>query len=188
MTDLTDDSIISTAHTSPICKRKLDKDSLSTAIAYILHEIIKENEVIAIVNNKENKTKEEKDNIDIFKGMKIPSISIENFLKRIIKYTNLENSTLILSLIYIDRYCEITKKKLNKQNIHRLLFLGVVLAIKFNEDDYYGNAFYAKVGGIVLEELNFLELGFIKGIEYTLFVSEGVYDKYESYLCKFNEL
>ena len=33
----------------------------------------------------------------------------------------------------------------------------MVLAIKYNEDDYYSNKYYAKVGGINLEEINTLE-------------------------------
>ena len=33
----------------------------------------------------------------------------------------------------------------------------MLLAIKYNEDDYYSNKYYARVGGISLCELNELE-------------------------------
>jgi hypothetical protein len=56
------------------------------------------------------------------------------------------------------------------------------LAIKFNEDDYYSNEYYAKVGGISLQELNNLEYECIKMLNHKLFVDENIYEKYEVYL------
>jgi len=166
---------------------KESKEMAAQAISYILNEIINDNESTSI---KKAVSKEVlvRENEDIFKGNKIPVISIENFLKRIIKYTSLEESTLIMSLIYIDRYCELTSLRLNKLNIHRLIIIAIQMAIKINEDDIYANSFYAKVGGITVEEFNFLELGFTKGIEYNFFVKEDIYEKYQAYLDKFNDL
>lgn len=50
---------------------------------------------------------------------KAPSISIEAYLERICKYTQIEESTLVLCLIYIDRFCDISKFSLSENNIHR---------------------------------------------------------------------
>lgn len=58
----------------------------------------------------------------------------------------------------------------------------MVLAIKYNEDDYYSNTFYAKVGGITLEEINKLEAEFLKHLTFTVFVDEELYNKYTLYL------
>jgi hypothetical protein len=56
------------------------------------------------------------------------------------------------------------------------------MAIKYNEDDYYSNTFYAKVGGISLEEVNILEVEFLKMIKYTLFIDSDIFEKYTIYL------
>lgn len=46
-------------------------------------------------------------------------------------------------------------------------------ACKFHFDSYYDNAFYSRVVGIALPELNALEGELLWGTEYKLFVSEA---------------
>ena len=46
---------------------------------------------------------------DIFFHYYIPNISIENYIKRIMKYSQMNISSLILEIIYIDKMCEIQK-------------------------------------------------------------------------------
>jgi hypothetical protein len=38
-----------------------------------------------------------------------------------------------------------------------MILITTIVAVKFHEDEYYKNDYYAKVGGIMLEELNSLE-------------------------------
>jgi len=85
------------------------------------------------------------------------SVSIGGYIERITKYTHCEESTLISALIYIDRMCEINNIYLMQGNIHRIVFTCIILAIKYNEDDYYTNNYYSKVGGIIVKEFNLLE-------------------------------
>ena len=168
-------------------KRSTSIEDISNVITYILQQIISENELTA----RRLKSIHDDDNTldncfsSLFIGTHIPSISIENFIRRIIRYCKLEKSTLILSLIYIDRYCEYTKVILSKKNIHRIVLLSVLVAIKYNEDEKCGLPFYSKVGGVPVGELLHLEIMFLIGIEYALFVNEYVYDKYETYIDKF---
>ena len=49
----------------------------------------------------------------------VPQITIKAFIERIIKYTKIEESTLILILVYIDRVCDNHKIVLNFYNIHK---------------------------------------------------------------------
>jgi hypothetical protein len=44
--------------------------------------------------------------------------------------------------------------------------VSVVIAIKYHDDEYYKNDFYAKVGGIPKLELNKLEQEFLELIKY----------------------
>ncbi len=72
-----------------------------------------------------------------------------------------------------------------KFNFFRILLASVLLSIKYNEDDFYSNTFYAKVGGISLKEINLLEFEFMKLIQFNLFVQEEVYLKYKEYLLNY---
>lgn len=58
----------------------------------------------------------------------------------------------------------------------------MIIAIKYNEDDYFDNNFYAKVGGVSRKEIDKLEYEFLSLIEFNLFVSEEVFDKYNNYI------
>ena len=67
-----------------------------------------------------------------------------------------------------------------------MFFGSVVVATKFNEDKYYSNSYYAKIGGMELEQLNEVEMEFVIGINFDLFVEAKIFDKYESTLiCNF---
>jgi hypothetical protein len=62
-----------------------------------------------------------------------------------------------------------------------------LLAIKYNEDDYYSNKYYAKVGGINLDELNSLEYNFLILLDFDVFIDEETYEKYKEKLNDFYE-
>lgn len=117
-----------------------------------------------------------------FLSKKVPAITIKNYLERLIKYTKIESTTLVLILIFIDRVCDINKIRLNYFNIHKLIIASMLVSIKYNEDDYFSNEFYAKVGGIRMAEMNKLEYEFLSLIEFNLFVNEEVFNKYNTYL------
>ena len=117
-----------------------------------------------------------------FLSKKIPSISIKNFLERICNLTKIENSTLILILIYIDRICEFNEIELNYFNIHKLIIASLIISIKYNEDFFYSNKIYAKICGISREEINKLEIEFLKLLEFNLFVDDEIYFQYSDFI------
>ncbi len=51
-------------------------------------------------------------------------------------------------------------------------------AIKFYEDLYYTNEYYAQVGGVALAELNKLESEMLCMLEYNLHVAPEMYQQY----------
>ena len=122
----------------------------------------------------------------VFSSTIIPSISIMDYLIRIQTYSNIEKSTLIISLIYIDRLCHKAKVTLTYYNIHRILFSAILLSIKYNEDNFYDNKYYSQIAGVKLKELKTLEYNFIKMLNCELYVSRDIYDKYQIYLENFN--
>ena len=60
--------------------------------------------------------------------------------------------------------------------MHRLLITAVLVAAKFLDDSYFNNAYYAKVGGISLEEMNALELDFLLRCDFRLHVVPEDFD------------
>ena len=53
-----------------------------------------------------------------------------------------------------------------------------MLAVKFHEDDYYKNTFYAKLGGVGDREMNLLELELLNLLQYRLCISTEIFVKY----------
>ena len=124
-------------------------------------------------------------NIDLIKpflSKKKPAISISKFIQRIIKYTQMENSTLVLMLIYIDRLCDLNKFKLNYFNIHKIIIGSMIIAIKYNEDDYYDVSFYSKITGVSQKEFKKIEYEMLSLLDYNLYVNEDIFYKYDNYL------
>jgi len=90
-----------------------------------------------------------------------------------------------LGLVYIDRIIQKhTQLSINSFNVHRLVISSILVASKFNDDNPYNNAFYAKVGGISVAELNLLELNFLKLIDFNLSIENHIYDRYHTELTK----
>ena len=117
-----------------------------------------------------------------FSANTIPNISLYEYIIRIQKYSLIEKNTLILSIIYIDRLCKIGNIVLTYYNIHRILFTAVLLAIKYNEDEFYDNKYYAEIAGIKPCELKFIEYTFFCICNFNLYVSDDIFTNYSRYL------
>jgi hypothetical protein len=125
----------------------------------------------------------------IFHALRAPSISVEAYLQRIAKYAHCKKDHFILSLIYIDRLIQAHPSIiLCDLNAHRLLITSVVLAVKYSSDFFYDNNYYAKIGGVPVEELNNLELRFLFLINFRLYVSTDLFERYDSELQRHSAL
>ena len=113
----------------------------------------------------------------------IPQISLLDYLRRIIKYLKLEFSTLIISMIYIDRICK-EKVYINEFNCHRIMLISIYMAYKYNEDCTHDNKYLSLVSGINLEEMISLEHDFLDLIEFNLFVNDNIYNEYIIYFFR----
>ena len=122
---------------------------------------------------------------DPFSTKSPSNVTLQYFFGRIKKYTKIEKSTLISILIYADRMCTTSGIILNPHNIHRIILGCLLLAIKYNEDVYFTNEHYAKVGGVSLEELNQLEYFTFLLLDFNLFISDDLYQKYLKYITNF---
>ena len=145
-----------------------------TTISELLNNMCKENSSLEI-NNK-NIVSNKK--IKYFMQKKIPFISIKDFLFRLTKYSKICESTLVMILIYIDRMCQKYNFKITYYNIYKLMIAAMVVAIKYNEDEFYTLDFYGKLGGISKFEMNILEYEFACMINFKLFITEKLFYKY----------
>lgn len=116
-----------------------------------------------------------------FSAYSVPNISLYEYLFRIQKYTFIEKNTLILSVIYIDRFCKFGKITLTYYNIHRILFAAILIAIKYNEDEFYDNKYYAEIAGIKPPELKNIEYNFCSICNFNLYVSDDIFMNYSQY-------
>jgi phosphate system cyclin PHO80 len=124
----------------------------------------------------------------IFSANPIPKISIYDYLIRINKYSEIETSTLICSLILIDHISQSSDIILTYYNIHRIIFAAILASIKYNEDSFYGNKFYAEIAGVKLKELNMIEYTFLELTDFNVFIKTEEYKEYTIYLKKFYEI
>lgn len=67
---------------------------------------------------------------------------------------------------------------------NRLALTAILLAVKYNEDCYFDNKYYAKIGGISLKELNYLERIMLGLMNYELYVSGEEYEMYLNEIYK----
>ena len=102
-----------------------------------------------------------------FHARNVPSIGIETYLQRILKYCPVTNDVFISLLVYFDRMSrklasqsteadnlssedrasgiETKGFAIDSYNVHRLVIAGITISSKFHSDVFYTNSRYAKV-------------------------------------------
>mgnify|MGYP002378578721 CR=1 FL=1 len=141
-------------------------------------------------------------NVLAFHGTNVPGISLHAYLARVLKYCPVTNEVFLSLLVYFDRIAKkannFKKKKedesedspeqlfvMDSYNIHRLIISGITVSSKFFSDIFYKNLRYAKVGGLPLEELNYLELQFLLLLDFKLMISVEDLQNYADLLLRF---
>ncbi len=150
------------------------KNSRNCKLAKSISEILDKLTLRPIKNFKKKILK------DSFTGKRFPNITIYDYINRIITYTEIEENTLICSLIYIDKLDQ--KKQVTKFNIHRIFFSAVLCSIKYNEDEFFNNEYYAKVAGVTINELNKMEYDFLVLLDFNLYIEPNTFNDYKMLL------
>ena len=124
----------------------------------------------------------ERSQVTKFHALKAPGIGIQQYLERIHKYASCSSQCFIMALIYIDRLIQRNNFLLTELNVHRVIVTAILLAAKFFDDAYYNNAYYAKVGGVLISEMNGLEVDFLFRINFSLHVTPELFEQYRAEL------
>ena len=158
---------------SPSLKKHIIK-----AIVANLEDIIEE-------NKKNNKYKYIlKDNIFYLENL--PPISLEKYVQHLVKYTQMNISTLILAVMYIDEFCEKYKYFLTSNNIYRLILISVFISLKYNEDIFINANAYASIAGVSVEDLKNLEFQMCVALDFSFFIKSKNYQQYFQYFSKYS--
>ncbi|ORX97487.1 cyclin-domain-containing protein [Basidiobolus meristosporus CBS 931.73] len=136
-----------------------DTAHLTHLIADMLNRLISHNDNIPLTS----------DSLTRFHSRSPPGISIYDYLRRVVKYTSVEKTCLLMLLVYIDRVSELHQNfVISSLTVHRFLITAITVASKATCDSYCTNHHYAKVGGISVQEINALELEFLFFIDWRL--------------------
>ena len=146
---------------------------LIESVSSLIEDIIKRNMI---------KKKLSKKSVFFCEDSEMPDISIHNYIYFIYTYLNLEFSSILLSVISINRFLEINKDYLSKNNFYKLFIASCLLNSKLNEEPLYFYDYYAKAGRIDKNELIILENEYFKMIDYKLFVNEDIYKRYYNFI------
>ncbi|EIW82172.1 cyclin-domain-containing protein [Coniophora puteana RWD-64-598 SS2] len=128
-----------------------------------------------------------------FHARNIPTIALDAYLLRILKYCPTTNEVFLALLVYFDRMSRLAAEAtsrtfvIDSYNVHRLVIAGVTVASKFFSDVFYTNSRYAKVGGLPQAELNQLELQFLLLNDFNLVISPQEMQKYAEQLVIFSQ-
>lgn len=91
-----------------------------------------------------------------FHARSIPSISIQAYFTRILKYCPCANECLIALLVYFDRMTcpssdlHLKPLHIDSYNVHRLIITGLMISSKLYSDVFFTNTRYAKVNSVYI--------------------------------------
>lgn len=184
-------------------------DNLLLMLSALLQKIVEANDLLhpehySTTWQQQQRSEQIKDiytaNVLAFHGRNVPAISLHAYLTRILKYCPVTNEVFLSLLVYFDRIAKRANVGefsgddpqgnhqlfvMDSYNIHRLIIAGVTVASKFFSDVFYKNSRYAKVGGLPLDELNYLEVQFLLLLDFELMVQIEEMTKYGDLLLKF---
>lgn len=155
-------------------QKLVSNEDIINAISLNYEEIIKENKELVdfVVKDK-------------FYLRRVPNITLSEYITYILEHTNINISTIIIAIIYIDMFCEKYKYVLCFNNIYLMFLTACLLSIKFNEDKYISSQFYAEICEIPVEFLNELEKYLCLKLRYSLYVEDTEYNSYYNYLANY---
>ena len=95
-------------------------------------------------------------------------------------------STLIISIIYIDKFCDKNDYYLTQNNIFRILLSVCILSLKFNEDITVNYKNYSEIAAVSVEDLKNLEFYMYLKLHFSLKVEYDLYKSYYDYFSNYS--
>lgn len=120
----------------------------------------------------------------IFDCSQEPSQPFVDYLLSIATQIQCSEICYLYAMIYIDRTIELPQRPLeiSPYNVHKFFATALLIAIKYLEDHYFKNVFYAPVFGFSLAELNQQEFELLSLNNFRLYVSTETIKTYKTAL------
>ena len=130
-----------------------------------------------------------------FHSSKTVTVSLFSYLKSnmqtysgIINFMRCSDSCYIIALVLLDRIKSMNPiYTLTPRNVYKLFFTAVLIAVKSNDDHFFSQEYYSKVGGLKLKEISDLELLFINSLEFNIYVDSQTFENYGKKLVQLYE-
>ena len=118
--------------------------------------------------------------LKIFNLVSRPSITIEEFLLRIMTYSPLVSALLYLHSAYMLFNLSVLFDvvPLNYYNVYRLILGSIRCLTKCLEDIFQKQKLFATVGGVSLKDLLKIEVGFLYLVKFRLVIGSGILDQF----------
>ncbi|KXJ96952.1 cyclin-domain-containing protein [Microdochium bolleyi] len=143
----------------PLKYELCDVEDMVILIANMLSELIETNDAIAMKSGQ----------LTRFHSRTAPGISVLDYLQRLAKHATLTPPLLLSMVYYIDRLCALYPDfTINTLTVHRFLITSATVAGKGLSDSFWNNSFYARVGGVKVQELKLLELEFLYRVDWKI--------------------
>uniref|UniRef100_A0A0D9VBM4 Cyclin n=1 Tax=Leersia perrieri TaxID=77586 RepID=A0A0D9VBM4_9ORYZ len=132
-----------------------------------------------------------------FRGRARPEISVRRYAERIYRYAGCSSACFVVARVYLDRLAGRRPEEeedressssspaaaaasvvVDSYSVHRLLITSVMVAAKFMDDIHYNNAYFARVGGVEVAEMNGLELELLFALRFRLNVTPATFAAY----------
>ena len=117
-------------------------------------------------------------NLESFTSAFEPSIAIKAYVERLSKYLECSYESYICGMCLIERVQMRTGVEITSLNVHRMMLIALRVSTKFLDDKHHNNTYFAKIGGVSVDEFNQLEMAFLQALSYRLYVDE----------CDFNRM
>ena len=160
-------------------------------------EFINEEEIVSFISkksnsiiafNESNKVKQKRGAQEYIHSSFIPVVSIEGFLKLILKYAEIEHNTLIVSYLNIIQLINKENFVLKTNNAYILILASCSLSKKFLEDLILENSYYCQIGLFTAEELNLAEYSLFCKLDFNInYTIEEVEEVYGEILASLSE-
>lgn len=112
-----------------------------------------------------------------FTAIKLPEISIEGYLNRIERYMPCSLQVFVYGYLLLE--CFSRRYPFGQLELHRVVFVALVIAHKIVEDDNIRP--YSAIGGVSKKELLRLELAFLHTLDWDVFIDS----EYVNWICKY---
>jgi Cyclin len=108
-----------------------------------------------------------------------PTISVRDYVNRLIFHATLSPPLLLAMVYYIDRLCALYPAfTITSLTVHRFLITAATVAAKGLSDSFWTNNTYARVGGVSTHELAMLELDFLVRLDWNIVPKAEVLEDY----------